>query len=115
MLDKANNAQLMWYQLQGSLDDKDQFEMLRDVAEHNAMFTNPEGVQQVRDARDNSFETTDEDFDDLLSDTFGRSMPKVDEQEKKSLTELMNEAQDMPDINPYLHAELDEVKFTPFK
>jgi hypothetical protein len=110
-----NDAQLAWYQFQDILDDKDHFEMLRDVAEHNAMFSNPEGVQQVRDARDNSYETSEEDFDTLLTEAFGRPMPKVNEETKKSLAELMHEAQGAADISPYLDAELDEVTFTPFK
>lgn len=113
-LNEINDAQLIWYQLQDSLDNKDRFEMLRDIAEHNAMFMNPEGVQKVREARENTFETTDEEFDDILTNTFGRALPKVDESEKKDLSELMREAQDISYIDPYLEMELDEVKFTPF-
>jgi hypothetical protein len=114
-LSEINNAQLAWYQFQGVLDDKDRFELLRDVAEHNAMFSNPEGVQQVRDARNNTYEVSEEDFDTLLTEAFGRPMPKVDEKTKKSLGELMREASNAADIGPYLNVELDEVTFTPFK
>ena len=110
-----NSSQMAWYQVQDLLDDQDRFELLRDVAEHNAMFSNPEGVQQVREARDNSYEVSEEDFDTLLTEAFGRPMPKVDEDEKKSLAELMREAQDIADVSPYLDAELDEVTFTPFE
>lgn len=118
MFDSINDAQLVWYQFQLHLDKKDQFEMLRDVAEHNAMFMNPEGVQQVRDARDNSFETSDEDFSKLLENTFGRSIdlngvnkkhidPKeILEQEKAQLNSQYSDIIDM---------DLDEIEFIPLK
>jgi hypothetical protein len=114
-LSTINDAQLAWYQLQGILDDQDNFELLRDVAEHNAMFSNPEGVQQVREARENSYEVSEEDFDTILTEAFGRPLPKVDEKEKKDLIDLMNEARGTANIKPYLDVELDEVTFTPFE
>lgn len=114
-LNTINDAQLAWYQLQGMLDDKDNFELLRDVAEHNAMFLNPDGVKQIREARDNSYEVSEEDFDTLLTEAFGRPLPKVSEDDKKSLADLMCEAQGIADVKPYLDIELDEVTFTPFE
>lgn len=114
-LNTINDAQLAWYQLQGILDDQDRFELLRDVAEHNAMFSNPDGVKQVREARENSYEISEKDFDTLLTEAFGRPLPKVSEDDKKSLTDLMYEAQGIADVKPYLDVELDEVTFTPFE
>lgn len=79
---------------------EERFELLRDVAEHNAMFMNPEGVQQVRDTRDNSFETPEEDFNKLLEDMFGRN-PHLEKKEQK--------------YSSIIDMDLDEVLFTPFE
>jgi hypothetical protein len=78
---------------------------MRDLAEHNAMFSNPEGVSQVREARENTFVTNDDDFNDFVEQTFGK---KVD------LNQTQNQIK-IPKSDPYLDVELDEIKFIPFK
>lgn len=98
IFEEINDAQYLWYQVQMSLDEKDSFELQREIAEHNAMFTNPEGVRKVRDARENTFETTDEEFNDILEDLFGNKL-------EKSKT----------NVDTYLDMELDEIKFTPIR
>lgn len=107
---------MIWYQYQLSLDEKDQFEMLRDVAEHNAMFMNPEAVQQIRDARNNTYETPEEDFHDMLKEQFGRELPNVSKEDRISAIDVLKQqVEHSKKINPYMDMELDEVSFIPFK
>lgn len=112
---QMNDAQKLWYQVQVALDDKEQFEMLRDVAEHNAMFINPEGVRQVRDSRENTYETPEDDFKDMLKDTFGREIPEVPEDERVSVKDILELQRKDERVDPYLEMELDEVSFIPLK
>lgn len=106
---------MFWYQIQMSLDEKDQFELLRDIAEHNAMFMNPEGVQQVRDSRENIYETPDNEFNKNLKDTFGRDISKINENEKIDFREVLKQHANNKKIDPYLNMDLDKVDFIPFK
>lgn len=108
-----NDAQWSWYHAQTMLDERDKFELGRDLAEHNAMFWNPEGVQQIRDARENSFKASQEEFSDTVKNVFGRELPAdMFEGKGKPLTEkdLKNMRGDM---DPYLGLDLDEIDFTP--
>lgn len=106
---------MFWYQIQMSLDEKDQFELLRDIAEHNAMFMNPEGVQQVRDSRENIYETPNDEFNKNLKDTFGRDISKINENEKIDFREVLKQHANNKKIDPYLNMDLDKVDFIPFK
>ena len=118
MFDEINDAQLLWYQAQINLDLKEQFELLRDAAEHNAMFMNPEGVQQVRDARENSFETSDEDFEKILEENFGRKISLDDGKIPISDVDMDKMVQQDEDISKYssiINMDFDDVKFTPFE
>lgn len=99
IFNEISDVQYLWYQVQMSLDEKDSFELQREIAEHNAMFVNPEGVRKVRDARENTFETTDEEFDDILEDIFGHKLNDVESN----------------NIDTYLDMELDDIKFTPIR
>jgi hypothetical protein len=81
---------------------------LRDVAEHNAMFSNPEGVMKIRESRENSFHTSDEEFKDLVKQTFGRDVPNFDKDSKNIVKEVNK------NIDTYLNMDLDEVKFVPY-
>jgi hypothetical protein len=103
MLQDVNDAQLVWYQLQLMQDDMDNFEMLRDIAEYNSMFVNPEGVKKVREARENtnSYKTSDEDFEKMIEEKFGRKAGQKIEPKIK--------------VDDYLEMELDEVKFVPYE
>ena len=118
MFDEMNDAQLLWYQAQINLDLKEKFELLRDAAEHNAMFMNPEGVQQVRDARENSFETTDEDFEKILEENFGRKISLNDDRKPVSeidMNEMIQQDEDMSKYSSIIDMDFDDVKFTPFE
>jgi len=103
MLQDVNDAQLVWYQLQIMQDDMDNFEMLRDIAEYNSMFVNPEGVKKVRESRENtnSYKTSDEDFEKMIEEKFGRKAGQKIEPKIK--------------VDDYLEMELDEVKFVPYE
>ena len=103
MLQDVNDAQLVWYQLQIMQDDMDNFEMLRDIAEYNSMFVNPEGVKKVRESRENtnSYKTSDEEFEQLIEEKFGRKAGQKIEPKIK--------------VDDYLEMELDEVKFVPYE
>lgn len=107
--DGINPAQWSWYQIQHWLDEKEKYELLRDVAEHNAMFTNYEGVRQIREARENKYETSSEDFGTLVKNMFGRQLSNEEGRQftKKDATG--------GDLKAYFDLELDEVKFTPYE
>ena len=102
MLQEVNDAQLVWYQMQMAQDDLDNFETLRDIAEYNSMFVNPEGVRRVRESRENtdSYKTSDEDFEKLLEEQFGRKAGQKAPPKIK--------------VDDYLEMDLDEVKFVPY-
>jgi hypothetical protein len=121
MFDRMNNPQWLWYAAQLAADDKDKFELLRDVAEHNASFWNPEGVDQVRRAREKTFVVGDKDFARQIEETFGR---KLNIPERKDALPTPLPRQDggkparprmRPDVDAaaYLDTELDEVRFVP--
>lgn len=102
-----NSVQWAWYQIQYWLDEKEEFELFRDVAEHNAMFSNPDGVRQIRESRENSYKMKDEDFTGFIKDLFGRDMS--DE------TRPFNKQDIGTDLKPYFDLDLDEIKFTPYE
>lgn len=106
--DGINPAQWSWYQVQHWLDEKDKYELLRDVAEHNAMFSNPDGVRQIRDARENKFEMPEEDFTDFVTDMFGRGLDENDRPFTHGDVAKNN-------LKPYFDLELDEINFTPYE
>lgn len=108
-----NSAQYSWYFQQMEKDEQEKFEFMRDIAEHNAMFSNPEGVAQVRDTRKNTFATNPEDFEKSVKELFGREL-KTEEVET-NLEEVIKNNSRQAIVNPYLNMELDEVKFTPIR
>ncbi len=93
--------------IQYVLDGNENFELLRDVAEHNAMFMNPEGVSQIREARKNTYKVDDKDFSKLIKEEFGKD---VNFDASKA---VVSEQQIV--TNKFLDLELDEVSFTPYK
>ena len=115
-----SGPQWLWYAAQFAGDDKEQFELLRDIAEHNASFWNSEGVDQVRRAREKTFAVSDKDFAKQIEEAFGRKLNMPERKEggfalpprKKEKPERPRMRSDV-DAAAYLEAELDEVKFTP--
>jgi len=123
MFDKITISQKLWYMAQFDADDKEQFELFRDIAEYNASFWNPEGVNEIRRAREKAFKVSDKDFAKQLEQTFGRKLnvpmrkeglegfplPPMDSEPKRFRMSK--------NVNPetYLGTELDEVKFVPLR
>jgi len=122
---KINDAQWAWYQTQIIEDETERFELQRDITEYGAMFVNPDAVRQVRENRDNVYETSEEDFDAMLKETFGRGIPKVENKEmsikdfKKSLQDEIKKDKkkkvNQSEIEQYLNMDLDLVNFIPYK
>lgn len=102
LFNNINRAQWAWYQVQVLLDEKDEWETLRDVAEHNAFFMNPEMVRKVKEDREHTYELSDESFDSILKENFGRALPNTEEH------------QGTGKASRYLNMELDEISFTPY-
>jgi hypothetical protein len=106
MFNKITLSQWLWYAAQFAADEKDKFELLRDIAEHNASFWNPEGVSQVRKGREQTFAVTDKDFAKQLEETFGRKLDVVTKEHHMPVKQELN-------ANPYLETELDDIRFIP--
>jgi hypothetical protein len=73
-----------------------------------ASFINPEAVQEVRNARENTFSTSEEDFEEFLQSQFGRGM---DNGNKKPLRE--EDIKSKPNMKTYLEMDLDQINFIP--
>lgn len=54
--------EMIWYAENIMKDENEDYSLFRDMAEYNALFTNPEGVKQVRNSR-MSEEDGAEEFD----------------------------------------------------
>ena len=95
-------------------DEDERYELLRDVAEHNAMFWNPEAVEQIREARKNTFTTNSEDFENAVKNLFGREMIH-DTPAVIDIEQIMCQNIRQDKANPYLNMELDEINFMPIR
>jgi hypothetical protein len=121
LFNKLSYPQWLWYSAQFAADDKENFELLRDVAEHNASFWNPEGVDQVRRAREKTFIVSDKDFNKQLEEAFGRKLNIPERKEGLVFPNADVEKIERPkmrenvDASAYLDAELDEVRFIPME
>lgn len=103
---------MSWYQSQFNIDAEEEFEMQRYMAEYNAMFGNPDGVRRVREAREKTISVPDKDFEETVSELFGRELPKEKQAIDLKEFSLKNEKEEK--INEYLDMNLDEIKFIPF-
>jgi hypothetical protein len=120
-----NGAQWLWYGAQLAADEKADFELRRDVAEHNAMFWNAEGVEQVRNAREKTYSVSDDDFKSIIETTFGRhiSLPDQPQQglmhsvpigpDQKDHEDSSRRARMRAEAGPYVDCDLDEINFIP--
>ncbi len=108
-----NSAQAIWYHTQIAEDEKDDFELLRYMEEYNAMFTNPDGVQRIREARENTVGVPDEQFNKTVKELFGRDMPdSTDKDDVKNM--LIKDNNNKNKMSQYVELELDEVRFIPY-
>jgi hypothetical protein len=123
LFDRMTYPQWLWYAAQFAADDKDQFELLRDIAEYNASFWNPEAVDQVRRAREKAIVIGDKEFARQIEETFGRkfrlperhadmALPRIPEPEHRQGPARRSMRRDL-DPGAYLGTELDEVRFVP--
>lgn len=123
---RTNLAQWLWYGAQIAKDEEENFELLRDVAEHNAMFWNSEGVDQVRKSREQTFKMDDKSFGSMIEQTFGRKVNLPDnpnanrakletpKEDRQSVVPRRRMRSDV-DAESYLDMDLDEIKFVPFQ
>ena len=88
-------------------DEIEKFELLRDIAEHNAMFENSDGVRQVREARETAITIPDEDFEETVKELFGRDL-KLDDKDKEDVE------RNIPRSSLDIYDDFDEVEFVPF-
>ena len=109
----TNQYQYIWYNLQINQDEKEQYELLRDIAEHNAMFWNADGVNQVREGRKNTFSTNPEDFEASIKEMFGRDIN--DESGTDNPEDFVRQNRVSEKAKAYLDMELDDISFTPIR
>lgn len=127
---RTNQAQWFWYGAQTAIDEDERFELLRDVAEHNAMFWNPQGVDQVRQAREQTFKTDDKEFGKMVEELFGRRLdlpgaPQASHRHTGDFMDVLRQQaapseeqgglpeRPVPDAQQYLDMELDDIVFHP--
>jgi len=119
LLERISVTQWLWYAAQLAADDKEQFELMRDMAEYNASFWNPEGVDQVRKAREKTFKISDKDFARQIEETFGRKLSVPEKKEGLALPNtgkvVRRKMREDLDASAYLETELDDVKFVPME
>jgi hypothetical protein len=113
-------------------DEREEFELLRDVAEHNAMFWNPQGVEQVRGSREKTFAVSDKDFGSIIEQTFGRKVslpdkpkegimhsvpigPKIGEAAKAESQMGPRRVLPPAENSRFVDGDLDAISFTPFE
>ena len=90
-------------------DAIEKYELLRDIAEHNAAFQNSEGVKQVRDARENSIVIPDDAFREQVKEMFGRDIDFETGEEQGEVLETVSTTSHVDFYDVF-----DEVEFVPF-
>lgn len=119
-----NPAQTIWYAHMFNQDRENKFQAKLDITEYLASFINHEAVRQTKEARENKKMVTDDDFDQILRNQFGRDLSpdalatatRAETQEEKIVeTPKKKGSISIDDIRKYTGLELDEVKFTPKK
>lgn len=116
---ELNPQQAQWYNWQFSLDDEEKFNFNLNMTEYLASFSNPEAVQKIQEARENTYNVPDDDFNTLLKEQFGRDITNSEDVKELSPEELMeiireNNQKDEETESDFLDMNLDDVKFTPF-
>ena len=115
---------MTWYALMLNRDREDSFESDRNMTEYLASFINGEAVRQTREARDKQKVVSDEDFDQILRNEFGRDLTeeamqsgiRAETEDAKPIQPQKKKGSiSIEDIKRYTGLELDEVKFHPHK
>ena len=74
MFDELNMAQWLWYFHNFLKDQDEDFEYKRNFIEYHASFIEPEAVKKIRESREKSVSLSDNEFSDVLRNTFGRGL-----------------------------------------
>lgn len=74
MFDKVNISQWLWYFYNFIEDQKEEFDVRRDLVEYHASFIEPEAVRKIRESREESVEIPYEEFVDGIEYFFGRKI-----------------------------------------
>jgi len=88
MFAEINTSQWMWYFYNYLEDKNERFTRNRDLVEYHASFIEPEAVQKIREARDNSVAVPDKEFTAGIEYFFGRKINLPEE--KKTTTESVS-------------------------
>jgi len=76
MFSRINLGQWHWYLHNFIKDEEEGYSKRRDMTEYLASFSNPEAVQRIRGARDDSVKVSDKEFGQGMKHIFGREFPK---------------------------------------
>lgn len=116
---------MMWYAHMFNQDREEKFDSDLNMTEYLASFINYESVRQTREARENKKVVSDDDFDQLIRDKFGRDLPpealatatRADvADEPKPVQEVKRKGNiSLDDIKKYTGLDLDDIKFIPNK
>lgn len=106
-------------------DREDKFDGDLNMTEYLASFINNEAVRQTREARDKQKVVSDEDFEQILRDRFGRDLTpealsqgiraETDEAPQSKPEQKKKGSISMEDIKKNMKYDFDEIKYIPKK
>lgn len=124
VIQNINPAQMVWYALMFNKQKKERFDADLNMTEYLASFINYEAVRQTKEARENKKVVSDEDFEQIIRDQFGRDLsPEAEEfgtradveEEVKPVEAKRKGSVSINDLKKYTGLELDQVRFIPNK
>jgi hypothetical protein len=125
VIQNINPAQMVWYAFMLNKQKEDTFDAKLNMTEYLASFINYEAVRQTKEARENTTIVSDEDFDQIIRDQFGRDLApnaiehgtRVDVEEEKPIrTEIKKKGSvSIKDLKKYTGLDLDDIRFIPNK
>lgn len=106
-------------------DREDKFDNDLNMTEYLASFINNEAVRQTRESRDKQKIVSDEDFDQILRDRFGRDLTpealsqgiraETDDAPKQKQEPKKKGSISMEDIKKHMGIALDDIRYYPNK
>lgn len=125
VIQNINPAQMIWYALMFNKQREDEFDAELNMTEYLASFTNYEAVRQTKEAREHTKIVSDDDFDQIIRDQFGRDLTpdaielgtRVDVEEQKPVNVEVKKrgSVSIKDLKKYTGLDLDDVRFIPNK
>lgn len=96
IFNNINSAQWLWYYHNFIEDNKEKFELDRDMIEYHASFIEPEAVKKIRTSREQSIAIPEEEFISNIERMFGRPLHTVDKPQdnniqKADLSKILSE------------------------